>query len=578
MHDDKRYAACLFSDKRGIILPQLAAASTSVLGASPRGGSLGSLSPRLASPRPLSPREPALAAASLPQLPAVSVAAGSEAAPAAEDGDPPPLRHEISLAPSRTAADFPSEGTVDSGPPVSRAAAVPSAQAATAAQRSEGASSTAASGPAGTGVLSLSPAAAAVGSVPEDGATFSAFAAAQAQRGGGSAVSLSDTMFASTASTTRSAADTAARVAAQPEPGSAVHAGGAAGMSQSAGSSEGAGTGGEQATAEGRGMPPRESMLSATDLVEHGQRAASAEAQEVEVAIGQTEDAEPSLPAVAVLSTDELAAATSVAEGHPLAAAEASSGSQPAGEPPPPEVVLGRRTGLEGAATDIQPSVIGLEADAKQPGSSSAPAWGPAMAAESPSDAEADDTPPAAELQASSLQGSDAMQTAATHAAVVSATAVRSEPDASRSASSPAASETENTDADPVILATARPAQAGSASGHTAASSPIADSPELNTGSVACATSDMREAPTRAQPVPAAEPAPTGRSEAELHDPGPAQEAGNTTALHASEPPREAAESSGGEQSKAAGAAVSDEGDDMLDAQSQHSEGSTVSI
>jgi len=504
------------------------------------------------------------------------------AAPAAEEGDPPALRHEISLSPSRSAADSPTKGTVQSGPTVS----IASAQAAAAEQRSEGASSTAASasaGPAATGVLSLSPVkepSAGVGPAPEDGATFSAFAAAQAQRGGASAVSLSDTMFASTASTARSAADTAARASAQQEPGTAGHASGAAGMSQSAGSSEGAGTGREQAPApaEGRGMPPRESMLSATDLVEHGQRAAAADAQEVEAARNQSEEAQSSPPAAAVLGTDELAAAASMVEGRQQAAAEESSGSQPADEPPPPDAVRDRWIGPEGAVTDVQPPVITSEAGAQQPGASAAPTVGPAAAAENRSGADADAAPLAAELQMSSLQGSDATQTAAIQSAVVPATAVPSESDVSGAEASPAAVETQHSDAEPGRLAIAGPVEAGPASAHAAEPLQTAERrPEHASGSLARADPAVVESPAGSQAVQSVEPAPMGCGEAALHDRGPAQEAGNETASRVSEPPREAA--SGGEQITTAGAtAVSDEGDDMLDAQSQHSEGSTVSI
>ena len=561
-------------------IPQLAAASTSVLGASPRGGSPGSLSPRPASPRPLSAREPAPQTAVLPRLPAVSVGAGPGAAASAEEeGDFPGLRHEISLAPSRPAADSPTEGMVYSSPPANTACA----PAAAAEQRHEGASSMAASasaGRAGSGAPSSTPVAgpsASVSAAPEDGGTFSAFAAAQAQRGGASAVSLSDTMFASTASTARSGApDTAARVATQPELGAAVRAGGAAGMSHSAGSPDGGGTGGEQAAApaEGRGMPPRESMLSATDLVEHGQRAAAAEAPVSDGAPCQSEEAQPPPPAAAVLSTDEAAAAAT----QPEAAAEEGSGLQPSGDPPPSEVDLSQQNGAAGAATDRQPSAVSLEADAQQPSGGLRSA---AAAEILPRRAEANAASLAADTQTSSLQVSDAMQTAAADAAVSPVTAARSGSGASGPASSSAAGQSRNTDVEPVILAIVRPAQMGSASGHSAEPVPPGHrQSEVNTGSVAGADADMRDMPAPSQPVPAAEPGPPmGHGGAELHDRGPAQEARSVIALQASEPRREAAGALGGEQTAAAAAtAACDEGDDMLDAQSQHSEGSTVSI
>ena len=419
-----------------------------------------------------------------------------------------------------------------------------------------------------------------VGDGPEDGATFSAFAAAQAQRGAAVAVSLSDTMFASTASTAGRAPDTDAKLSVQSESGTAVHAAGSTGMSQSAGSSVGGGTGGEQAMAPAgsRGMPPRESMLSATDLVEHGQRASAAESQEAEVAFSQNEEAQPSVPAAAQLAVGEVPVAASVPAGQPQAFAEEGSGLQPVGEPQPPEDALSLRIAQEGAFTDAEPSGISVHTDAEQPGPSSASASASAAEPQLPSEPAADSAPSSTETQA--LQDSDAVHTAAT---AVPVAAVPLDSDVSGAASSLVAMESQQSNAEPIILATARQSEAGPASAHAAEPSPTADKhSDLDSGSVAHADSGMPEAPGRSQPFPAAEAAPTDRGGGELHDPGLArEEAGNVAARpDAAEPPRiEAEPPNGGQPTSAVAAAlISDEGDDMLDAQSQHSEGSTISI
>ena len=583
------FAPLAFDDS--LVIPvQLAAASTSVMGASPRGGSPGSLSPRPMSPRTLSPREPAPQAAVWPRLPGLSVDAGTgAAASAAKEGELAVLPHEVSLDPLRAVAEPLSGGAVEGRSPASIAAAVPTGQAAAGEQRSGSASVTAAPASAATsesGALSPSPLAepsAGVGDTQGEGATFSAFAAAQAQRGGAVAVSLSDTMFASTASTGGRALDAAARASAQSETSSATSAVGSTGLCNAAESSAGGGTDAEQATApaEGRGMPLRESMLSATDLVEHGQRAAAVEAQAAQMAPRQGETAQPPMPAAVQASPDEAPVAASVPAGPPQGATEAGGGLQPAERPRPPEDVSGIGTAPEGAHTDVEPSFRSLAADAEQPGVSSTPAPARAPQPRMPSGPAADSAPLAAETQASALQGTGATQTAATDAIVVPASDTALEPDAPVAALAPAAGETQQTNAEPVVLATARPLEAGPASALTAAPSSAADGqsgPE--SVSAARADPDMREAPARSQPVPTAQPAPADWSGAELQDAGPAQEAGDVAVLPGADAsPRAAAEAAGGVQADPAAAnAVSDEGDDMLDAQSQHSEGSTVSI
>ena len=321
---------------------QLAAASISVLGASPRGGSPGSLSPRPASPRLASPCEPA--SPSHAQRPAVEAPTGVSPDTRDEEDAPPALQHEVSFTPRRSPADSPA---ASSDQPISSTAIPPSTPAATPGpMSSEGLSFVPAATPAVLPApLASSPETVAVGvqrsdaAAPEGAATFSAFAAAQAQRTAVGTVSLSDTMFASAASIIARASDAAAEAPAppQPEPSTPAYEGSSVLMAR--GRPQGGGVGGDDledaSIAAPRGMPPRESMLSATDLVEHGQRAAAAEVESEAGAEAASESApvgsEPEAPASAAASRPARGVADSFAapEASQPSALEISSAPQP---------------------------------------------------------------------------------------------------------------------------------------------------------------------------------------------------------------------------------------------------------
>ena len=546
------------------------------MGASPRGGSPGSLSPRPASPRHLSPREPAHPAPVHLQM--ANLDAGTEAvAPTAEEEEPRALQHEISLAPGQPAPDLsPAVQATASAPSASTTAGLLSQQPAAAELRSESglyvaipAVGQAAETAIPPLLLPAVPSSSAGGELDE-GATFSAFAAAQAQRGGAAAVSLSDTMFASVTSTAARAPETDAGAPAQSASGSAMPVISATGAVDEASRSGGSGTGGEQETAgvEPRGMPPRESMLSATDLVEHGQRAGAAETEMAAEAPPAGEDAEASVHVDARLPANEAFAAASGRGIQPDPGVEASSGPQPLvpADKPLPAVdalKLGAATG--GAPTDAAPGV-----DTEHPSVRAA------LDSASAADVEVADGPQASDgvlgtdAQGHIVQG-DAGQSATTDADTKSTVLAAS--DASFAVPQSAAVGPVQTDDESAVLTPAPAPEAASAPAQAAEPLTPADGPSGALGT--------QESPTVLQPDPGGQPVAKNRGSAGRGDLASTPATSSAVALpEANEPPDAVASAASGPQQPGAASAptISEEGDDMLDAQSQHSEGSTVSI